>query len=429
MRLRTMLDSGHAFTVGSAAELQNVAKTFMDAGRFKDAGRILEKGLMHFSPRRADGNTAPAYALLRALASLCLRMGEAKKCLDLIGDAMHQDRELLLAACEAMAMSGAGRQAIKILELSPLTRDMKTVDFLSHKAWLCGLGGSLAEEETYCREMFRRVGDLSEKQGVLRHLAFLLDARGKTGEALDVVDRFLADSGAERPQYLHSAYVTAAMLTLRLGAYGEMPGRLEKCFASIREPYAAGLYFWLAGACEQLGQTDNAMAALDRSASTASASASRQQGLLLIRRKIHDSSLRAAKKAAYEYLRVHAEPVSLFFDKDWYAQRYGTLLAESDLDPLQHFLHYGVLLGLDPCPCINSAFYFLANPDIFYIGFDPVWHYITCSPYEGRQPSLLFNPRVYMARHSGPDWEQMNPLLHFLLQKGKTQECFRGGSA
>lgn len=73
------------------------------------------------------------------------------------------------------------------------------------------------------------------------------------------------------------------------------------------------------------------------------------------------------------------------FDRDFYLQSYPDV-AESDLDPLFHYLKYGWKEGRDPSLSFSTRFYMCANPDLRNGDTHPFVHYCIHGQAEGRAP-------------------------------------------
>ncbi|WCM29069.1 glycosyltransferase [Sphingomonas sp. QA11] len=86
------------------------------------------------------------------------------------------------------------------------------------------------------------------------------------------------------------------------------------------------------------------------------------------RRKISD----------YDRLR-HSEA----FDDRWYVSQYPDV-AQSGMDPLDHYLKFGGFEGRFPNPYFDSGRYILANPDVKDAGMNPLLHYVLHGRTEGR---------------------------------------------
>lgn len=72
------------------------------------------------------------------------------------------------------------------------------------------------------------------------------------------------------------------------------------------------------------------------------------------------------------------------FDRDWYLRKYRDV-AIIGMDPIEHYLKYGVILNRDPSPLFSTSKYIAENSDIEASKINPLLHYITkknnISPY------------------------------------------------
>jgi len=65
---------------------------------------------------------------------------------------------------------------------------------------------------------------------------------------------------------------------------------------------------------------------------------------------------------------------SRLFDHQWYLDRYPDV-GELGIDPLEHFLRFGVRMNRDPSPMFSCESYFEANPDLDPAFINPLVHY------------------------------------------------------
>jgi glycosyltransferase involved in cell wall biosynthesis len=82
---------------------------------------------------------------------------------------------------------------------------------------------------------------------------------------------------------------------------------------------------------------------------------------------------------------------SIFFDPDWYRQKYGDV--PEGADPAEHYLTTGSELGRDPGPAFSARGYLEANPDVAETGYDPLVHYERYGKFEGR-PAVFPLPGI-----------------------------------
>lgn len=73
------------------------------------------------------------------------------------------------------------------------------------------------------------------------------------------------------------------------------------------------------------------------------------------------------------------------FDEKYYLKQ-NEDVANSDFDPLEHFITYGAKEGRSPSEQFNIAFYLRTYPDVAASGMNPLVHYIRYGKDEGRLP-------------------------------------------
>lgn len=71
------------------------------------------------------------------------------------------------------------------------------------------------------------------------------------------------------------------------------------------------------------------------------------------------------------------------FDAGWYLER-NPDVAESGMDPREHYMTAGTFEGRDPGPAFSSRGYYLANPDVAGSGWSALGHYLAFGRKEGR---------------------------------------------
>ncbi len=71
------------------------------------------------------------------------------------------------------------------------------------------------------------------------------------------------------------------------------------------------------------------------------------------------------------------------FDSDYYLEKYVDV-AEAGVDPLLHYLKFGVKENRDPSPSFNTKYYLDSNPDVRASGINPLVHYFLYGRNEGR---------------------------------------------
>ena len=99
-----------------------------------------------------------------------------------------------------------------------------------------------------------------------------------------------------------------------------------------------------------------------------------------------------------------------FFDAAWYEQRYPDI-RNAKVDPLPHFIRYGVHERRDPNRFFDGAWYLEHYPDVAASGQHPLLHYLQAGAAELRNPHPRFDAIWYAEQH--PD-AAANPLLYHL---------------
>ncbi|MEP4699657.1 MAG: hypothetical protein ABJZ79_00780, partial [Parasphingorhabdus sp.] len=81
------------------------------------------------------------------------------------------------------------------------------------------------------------------------------------------------------------------------------------------------------------------------------------------------------------------------FDLEFYLEFYPDI-AESEIDPLEHYIRFGWKEGRDPSPGFSTRYYMEANPGVVEAGMIPFVHYVT----EGKQNNRPGNPDMAVAQ-------------------------------
>lgn len=89
-------------------------------------------------------------------------------------------------------------------------------------------------------------------------------------------------------------------------------------------------------------------------------------------------------RSEHEFVRQAIEGSGLF-DRDWYLKKYEDV-ARSGMDPLEHYLQFGVPERRDPSADFDTDGYLLRNPDVREAGINPLLHYVVHGKEEGRVP-------------------------------------------
>src|SRR3954447_23516119 len=99
-----------------------------------------------------------------------------------------------------------------------------------------------------------------------------------------------------------------------------------------------------------------------------------------------------------------------FFDPLWYASRYPDVVG-ADLDPLLHFIRFGLKENRDPNRFFDCAWYLGHYPDVLVAGVHPLLHYLASGAAEMRNPHPRFDAPFYVEQH--PE-AAANPLLYHI---------------
>lgn len=80
---------------------------------------------------------------------------------------------------------------------------------------------------------------------------------------------------------------------------------------------------------------------------------------------------------------------SEYFDVEWYLRHYPDV-AESKMNPAEHYLLYGAAEGRLPGPLFDGNWYLQQYPDVAEASINPLLHFITHGLQEGRNSSPIF---------------------------------------
>lgn len=100
-------------------------------------------------------------------------------------------------------------------------------------------------------------------------------------------------------------------------------------------------------------------------------------------------------------------------DTAWYVQRYSDL-AKCEIDPVDHYIRHGITEGRLPnadaelhtgsANVVDSAWYIRRYPDVAQSGMDPIHHYVNYGFKEGRSPNWRAEHPEYWIRWFDPLW-------------------------
>ena len=111
----------------------------------------------------------------------------------------------------------------------------------------------------------------------------------------------------------------------------------------------------------------------------------------------------------------HPHPL---FDSHYYLAQ-NRDVAKFRINPLAHFVKYGVREERDPNLLFDVGYYLAQNPDVAESGVNPVAHYLEIGAGKGVNPSPLFDSNNYLAHNPDVAVSGMNPLVHFVLYGAK----------
>jgi hypothetical protein len=112
-----------------------------------------------------------------------------------------------------------------------------------------------------------------------------------------------------------------------------------------------------------------------------------------------------------KFARVIAD--SGLFDSAYYVQQKPELKG-AEIDPLDHFLEYGLEEAADPHPLFDASYYLEQNPDVLRIRVNPLLHFIMHGSHEGRDPHPLFDTSYYLEHNPDVTRAGDNALVHFI---------------
>ena len=127
-------------------------------------------------------------------------------------------------------------------------------------------------------------------------------------------------------------------------------------------------------------------------------------------------ALTAGEREASRRPLAQQADVAAMLDPGYYRATYPDLSARN-LDPLNHFLGWGIFERRNPNALFDTKWYLERYPDVTDSGMIPLMHYILHGAAELRDPSPLFDSTFYVRQH--PE-ACANPLLHY-FQVGRSR--------
>jgi hypothetical protein len=90
--------------------------------------------------------------------------------------------------------------------------------------------------------------------------------------------------------------------------------------------------------------------------------------------------------------------IGTIVDRDWYLSHHPDIEA-SGMDPLQHFVQFGLLEGRAPNRYFDGAWYLAHYADVAVAGVHPLLHYLQIGAAELRNPHPRFDATYYVDQH------------------------------
>ncbi|NTW43331.1 MAG: class I SAM-dependent methyltransferase [Anaerolineaceae bacterium] len=103
------------------------------------------------------------------------------------------------------------------------------------------------------------------------------------------------------------------------------------------------------------------------------------------------------RRSIFEKQNINLIRASGLFDETWYLSN-NPDVAQSEIDPLLHYLRYGGFEGRDPSPRFRSAFYLDKYEDVKSARINPLIHYLCYGKAEGRHAQPPYRCPVCSAR-------------------------------
>ena len=115
-----------------------------------------------------------------------------------------------------------------------------------------------------------------------------------------------------------------------------------------------------------------------------------------------------------------------YFSPDWYCSTYPDV-AQSPLEPLEHFARHGRHEYRSPGPLFDALWYVHRYPDIVKSRVDPLLHFVEFGIFELRDPNPFFDATTYQDFYPDCSAKGQTPWQDFLeAAKGDTAARWRG---
>jgi|GEM_PF-145804 len=130
----------------------------------------------------------------------------------------------------------------------------------------------------------------------------------------------------------------------------------------------------------------------------------------------------SATDADRDYAAIAA---SGLFDAAFYLAAYPKVAA-AGMDPIAHYIKYGVRERKKPSAWFDTGFYLKENPDVARSGANPFRHFCEYGCLELRSPSKDFDLARYWLLHMYPEAIDLNPVRHWMDGPSEARDSVLG---
>ncbi len=109
------------------------------------------------------------------------------------------------------------------------------------------------------------------------------------------------------------------------------------------------------------------------------------------------------------------EIAAKYFNAQWYLETNGDV-AQSNMDPYEHFITYGWAEGRSPTPYFDPIWYLDCNPDVRQEAKIPFEHYLEYGFFELRNPNPFFDVFWYKNKYLSASSKTLTPCCTLLLK-------------
>ena len=101
------------------------------------------------------------------------------------------------------------------------------------------------------------------------------------------------------------------------------------------------------------------------------------------------------------------------FDEEYYLKN-NLDIAESNMNPIKHFIRHGWHEGRNPNKFFDTKWYLSKHRDVAASGMNPLYHFYKFGWKENRDPSIYFSTQQYLLANQEINDGKTNPLAHWL---------------